>query len=318
MTRLSIRLKLLIVFTLLFAVAFALSFLWFYNFATTLAMDNLRSDLIGTAIRAASAIDAGQHAAVFETGEEEDPLYMRIAGQLRQVRDANPKVAAIYTMVPSSNPGELLFVVSADEDPETRAHLREPYDVSEFPQMIAAFDGPMADPEIAVDKWGAWFSGYAPIRDAQGQTVAIVGIDMIAQDVIDVQTRIKNTSVLAFALVYLVLFVVIFIISFTITGPLRRITDAAQMLELDEPFQPKLLEPVARGSDELGQLARVFVQMAIEIQARQERLKIQVWELRIEIDQAKKARQVAEITETEYFQTLREHAAEMRKRAKGE
>jgi len=311
MTRLSIRLKLLIVFTLLFTVAFALSFLWFYNFATQLAMDNLRSDLIGTAVRAANAIDAEEHATVFESGVEEDALYTRIADQLRQVRDANPKVAAIYTMVRSPNPDELLFVVSADENPETRAHLREPYDVSEFPQMIDAFDGSTADPEIAVDKWGAWFSGYAPIWDAQGQGVAIVGIDMIAQDVIDVQTRIKSTSVFAFVLVYVVLFVSVFLISFTITGPLRRIIGAAQMLERGDVFQPERLEPVARGSDELSQLA-------IEVQAREERLKRQVQELRIEIDQAKKAKQVAEITETEYFRGLREHAAKLRERTKGE
>jgi len=318
MARLSIRLKLLIVFTLLFTVAFALSFLWFYNFATQLAMDNLRSDLIGTAMRAAGSIDAEAHATVFESGEEEDPLYTHIADQLRQVRDANPKVAAIYTMVRSPNPGELLFVVSADENPETRAHLREPYDVSTFPQMIAAFDGPTADPEIAVDKWGAWFSGYAPIRDVQGQGVAIVGIDMIAQDVIDVQTRIKNASVLAFALAYLVLFGSVFLISFTITGPLRRVIGAAQALERGDRFQPERLEAVTRGSDELSQLARVFSQMAIEVQAREERLKREVQELRIEIDQVKKARQVAEITETEYFQHLREHAAHMRRRAKGD
>ena len=37
-------------------------------------------------------------------------------------------------------------------------------------------------------------------------------------------------------------------------------------------------------------------------------------QLRIEIDEVKKARQVTEITETEYFQHRREHAAEMRKR----
>jgi nitrate/nitrite-specific signal transduction histidine kinase len=148
--------------------------------------------------------------------------------------------------------------------------------------------------------------------------VAIVGIDMIAQDVIDVQTRIRNTSVFAFALVYLVLFGSVFLISFTITGPLRRIIGAAQSLERGDPFQPEWLEPVARGSDELGQLARVFSEMAIEVQAREERLKRQVQELRIEIDQVKKARQVAEITETEYFQHLREHAVKMRKRTKGE
>ena len=315
MTHLSVRLKLLIVFTFLFTFAFSLSFFWFYNFATDLAMDNLRSDLIGTAVRAAESIDAEEHVTVFEFGEEEDLFYTHIADQLRQVRDANPKVAAIYTMVLSSNPDELLFVISADEDPETRAHLREPYDVSEYPQMIAAFDGQIADPEIAVDKWGAWFSGYAPIRDANGQSVAIVGIDMIAQDVIDVQARIKNTSIFAFGLVYVGLFISVFLISFNITNPLRCITNAAQALEQGEPFQPEQLESVAQSTDEMGQLARVFSKMAIEVQAREKKLKQQVIPLRGEIDAVTRKRQVSEITDTSYFRQLREKARVLRGRA---
>jgi hypothetical protein len=42
-----------------------------------------------------------------------------------------------------------------------------------------------------------------------------------------------------------------------------------------------------------------------------------VEELRIEIDEVRKAWQVAEITESEYFQNLQEHARKMRKRGKG-
>jgi methyl-accepting chemotaxis protein len=312
MSRLGIRWKLLIVFTLLFTVAFALSYLWFYRFATRLAMDNLRGDLRGLAVTAASMIDLAEHQQVFESGVEEDALYTHIADQLRVVRNANPKVAAIYTMVRSPDPSELTFVVSADENPETRAHLREPYDVSTFPQMIEAFNGPTADPTIAVDEFGAWFSGYAPIRDAQGNGVAIVGVDMDAQDVINVQTRIKNAFLIAFILAYVAVFTAVFLISTTITNPLRRITGAASALEQGEQFQPERLERVTRGSDELGQLARVFSQMAIQVQAREQRLKQEVAQLRIEIDQVKKARQVAEITETDYFYRLRERAREIR------
>jgi hypothetical protein len=67
----------------------------------------------------------------------------------------------------------------------------------------------------------------------------------------------------------------------------------------------------------LARLAKVFGEMAIEVQAREEQLKRQVEELRIKIDEVKKAKQVAEITETEYFRRLREHAREMRERTKG-
>ncbi len=55
--------------------------------------------------------------------------------------------------------------------------------------------------------------------------------------------------------------------------------------------------------------------MVREVYAREESLKRQVAELRIEIDEAKKAQQVAEITDTDYFQQLRQKALDFRKRA---
>ena len=52
--------------------------------------------------------------------------------------------------------------------------------------------------------------------------------------------------------------------------------------------------------------------MAIEVQEREERLKREVRKLRIEIDEAQAARQVEEITETDYFHELQEKVAKLR------
>jgi len=52
--------------------------------------------------------------------------------------------------------------------------------------------------------------------------------------------------------------------------------------------------------------------MAIEVLARERLLRQEVRQLRIEIDQARAARQVAEITQTEYFQDLQAKAATLR------
>jgi hypothetical protein len=55
--------------------------------------------------------------------------------------------------------------------------------------------------------------------------------------------------------------------------------------------------------------------MVREVYAREESLKRQVAELRIEIDEVKKAQQVAEITDTDYFQRLQEKAQAFRRRS---
>lgn len=90
-----------------------------------------------------------------------------------------------------------------------------------------------------------------------------------------------------------------------------RVTDAAAAVEA-ETFDARALADVAARGDALGQLARVFSRMASEIYAREQRLKRQVQQLRIELDDARQARQVAEITETDYFQQLEAKAQDLR------
>ena len=91
----------------------------------------------------------------------------------------------------------------------------------------------------------------------------------------------------------------------------EKVTSAAVAVEAGM-YKPESLDQVATRSDELGQLARVFQRMQREIDRRERRLKQEVADLRIEIDEIKKARQVAEITETEYFQDLRKKASQLR------
>ena len=90
------------------------------------------------------------------------------------------------------------------------------------------------------------------------------------------------------------------------------VIDAATALE-EERFDPGDLETVAGRDDALGVLARSFARMAGEVRAREQRLRREVAELRIEIDEAKQAQRVAEITGSDYFQDLRGRAAELRR-----
>jgi nitrate/nitrite-specific signal transduction histidine kinase len=70
-------------------------------------------------------------------------------------------------------------------------------------------------------------------------------------------------------------------------------------------FSVSSLNEVANREDELGQLARVFQTMVQQVKMREEKLKQQVEELRIEIDRSKQAQQVAEIVATDSFKTLK-------------
>lgn len=90
-----------------------------------------------------------------------------------------------------------------------------------------------------------------------------------------------------------------------------QLTTAASQVE-EGIYVPQQIDNVAERTDALGQLARVFQRMIREVYAREEKLRQQVQQLRIEIDKSKTARQVAAITGTDYFRTLQEKAREMR------
>jgi DNA-binding response OmpR family regulator len=91
------------------------------------------------------------------------------------------------------------------------------------------------------------------------------------------------------------------------------VTRAAAEVEAGD-FALEGLDLVAQRDDSLGQLARVFQEMARQVYAREQSLRQQVQQLRVEIDEVKKERQVAEITETDYFRDLCAKAQRMRQR----
>jgi methyl-accepting chemotaxis protein len=89
------------------------------------------------------------------------------------------------------------------------------------------------------------------------------------------------------------------------------VMSAAAAVEEDQ-FEPTSLDGLAQRQDALGQLARVFQKMAREVRLREEKLKQQVKELRIVLDEARQQKKVAEITESQYFKDLQSEAESLR------
>lgn len=78
-------------------------------------------------------------------------------------------------------------------------------------------------------------------------------------------------------------------------------------------FEISNLDQLAKRDDALGQLARVFQKMAREVRLREEKLKQQVTELKIALDETRQKKKVAEITDSQYFKDLKSEADALRK-----
>jgi hypothetical protein len=60
----------------------------------------------------------------------------------------------------------------------------EAFDASPYPELLLGFEGPTADRDYSItDQWGIALSGYAPIKDALGHAIALLGVDMSDDDV---------------------------------------------------------------------------------------------------------------------------------------
>jgi len=320
----SLHMKLLVGFTVLFSVVFAMAFYWFYDFATDRAMGRIEEDMIDTLNGAIAGVDGDEFIALAREGEPrddgltDDPRYWQHLDWLETVHNIEPR-ANPYTYVKGDESNEALFIgdILVITNPDNSAAFRESY-ISKGPMFQGLADLTLHTEKPYTDKWGSWVSAYAPIANAKGELVGAMGMDFRADYVFQVQQAIRDKVVIAFAITYAALFVLVFLISRGLTRPIIALTTVAERVAEGDYGQSVSALHSGALRDEVATLAQVFEMMIDKVREREERLKRQVQELRIEIDQAKKAKQVAEITETEYFHELREHAAMMRKRSKGE
>ena len=317
-----LRVKLWLGFTLLFTVVFAVAFYWFYNFASATALQRIQEDLLTTLKGAAAGVDADQFIALSAEaqpradGYTDAPQYWEHVKWLTLVHDLEPR-AWIYTYVKGAAPGEILFIGSngAVFTPPVGVKFRESAIVPGASPIWRGLQEMVPKDNFAPyqDQWGKWITAYTPIVNRQGTAVGGLGIDFQADYVYEVQQGIRQRVGIAFAVTYAVLFLMVYLISLTLTRPIIRLTSAAQRIA-EGDYQQDVAVGTPRFPDEISALAKVFALMAAKVYQREQTLRRQVAELKIEIDVTKRHQQVSEIVDTDFFQDLQARARVLRQR----
>jgi methyl-accepting chemotaxis protein len=129
-------------------------------------------------------------------------------------------------------------------------------------------------------------------------------------------TLVMGIFVITFAIVILL---INFLLRNYVIRPVNVLSGLANKISADENFatdlESKALQSITNRADELGSLAQVFKQMAVDVYERTIKLKEQVKDLIIKIDQIRRQEQVSEIVNTDFFNTLQKRAKEMRDRS---
>ncbi|MBT4119981.1 MAG: HAMP domain-containing histidine kinase [Candidatus Peribacter sp.] len=223
-----------------------------YNHTVNLLTDNLRKRLLAIVTTAVVEIRAED---VNELMVEEDwlkPEWERVINKLYRVKENNQDIVFMYIFRKDpSNPNEMDFVADAnsinpyanlDDDPTNDVDVDnngiiDDIDYLQWPgqeypeppiETFESYDGPTTSRELYEDAWGKVITGYAPIIDADGNTVAVLAADIQAGDFFII-TRQTLLPFLTF--IGALIFIILILFSTTIHIWNRRIS---LMAELDK------------------------------------------------------------------------------------
>jgi serine phosphatase RsbU (regulator of sigma subunit) len=258
------KLALVLIFSMLFAGC--LSNFLIYKFALESQFNQLRSRLKVIAQTSALLIDADQILQVPLNKEGVNtPQYKEIAATLEKIKKVNPTITYVYTMKKTETPGIYEFIVDpepeADEEGGASAYPGDDYDATAFPEMLKAFDGPAADKELGADVWGIWLSGYAPIRNEEDEAVAILGVDVAADDIYMSQRKIRNRAVFVFAVGIIFSLFLGMLIAARVAVPLKKLAEVTRHIAKGN-FQHEIK---LKGDYEITELASSFNKMSSDL-----------------------------------------------------
>ena len=262
----SFRFKVAVLFVLLMFLSGFIGNFFVYEYSLKTQMDQLRDKLMIIAQLIAKNVDAKELLEIPLNNDGIDtPQYKRIASELNKIRDVVPSLVFIYIMEKTQK--ECIFKFIIDLHPggaktsPAPAKPGEEYDCALYPEMMKAFSCPSADSRIVKDKWGIFLSGYAPIKDDRGESVAILGIDMSARDVYDLQKEVEKRALLVLLLGVILSVLLGTFISFGVTKPVKKLVEGTRHIsEGDLDYRVK-----TGGSDEMSELADSFNKMTVKL-----------------------------------------------------
>ena len=172
-----------------------------YRHNYNLNLQRVREKAMAIASTASLQFDTSDLDQLHTKADITKPVYRNVVQKLQEIRNQNKGAIYMYILRPTQNPKIYEFVADADSlDPDAKMDLNhdgviddkdhlsppgETYDVeaSFSPEwLVDALERPYADPYPAIDQWGTWISGSAPIRDVSGRAVAIIGVDYEASE----------------------------------------------------------------------------------------------------------------------------------------
>ena len=178
-----------------------------------------KKDLVAHAVQTiANSFDATVLNEI-NVGDEDTDTYKKAVAELRN-HITGDSVEYIYIM--KKVDGKVKFWIDADT--ENPSDIGEEYDT--YDTIQKAFAGELAiDEEPTSDEWGDVYSAFAPIKDENGNVVAIVGADCSVNDVNESISALSKRIAFFVVIGILAAIVIAFVLSFFILRNIKKINE---------------------------------------------------------------------------------------------
>lgn len=241
-----------------------------YRGASALLFAQIQSKVLSIATTSALFVDGGAQERLQTQADESSEAYKQLEATLRRVREANRRddvfTKFVYTMRPDpADPQKWRYVGDAEEAADEKSHIGDPVEYRSEDTTGFSLAAPRAETAFSTDQFGTWLSANAPIHDASGQAVGVLGVDIDAANVLAEQRRLLVSGLVALGIAVVVALVCSLALSRWVSAPLSRLKTAVEAIaagKLDTRVEIKR-------RDEFGEVGVAINGMAAALRERE-------------------------------------------------
>ncbi len=172
------QVKMIVATTILLVAVITIS-IFIMRFATVDALKAVVQDEAKNLAAVVAQNVNGDTHSLLKPGDEESENFQKIRDFFHKVQNASPDIIYVYSYKPHDE-NLVEFVVDGSYGHEDDAAKIGQVYQSTTPLMLESFVFyPTAEQDFVSDKWGTYISGYAPVRNSQGEIVGAVGVDIL-------------------------------------------------------------------------------------------------------------------------------------------
>ncbi len=175
--------------------------------ATRYVCKQIREGYIDQSAELAAAIAATipgeEHERLRSPADVSGAVFQQLRARLIAVRQANPDLQRIYTLVRAPEASAWTLVLDAGTGPPAPEPFGSPYELGCPPELTAALMHPTAMREPVARAGGRTVSVFAPIRNSDGHAVALIGLDLHAQEFLNPQRQLARGAAVFYVFVVL-------------------------------------------------------------------------------------------------------------------